>query len=345
MIFFDEILRGIDIMLHPGSATTKKMSIGDAFSFYYKLTLVPVIISIAIAAVFIIAFYSFVQSSYSFAGIGALGIILLPLASLWIINPIGIFVSAGLYQIFGKLFRQFRNDYTATLNAVVYGTVPTVLFYWAIIIPMLGSLIAAVMGIWGFIVLVIALSRQQKISTAAAFGISILVPIIIGVIVAVIIFVFAFAMFGALMHSGILASNSSLFGINSSGSTATSLPSGIIPSGSSATTPQNPSTTSANYSSCSSFTLSSSSYDTTVKGICTWSGGNLSVYVGGGNSGWEAVTIKGADNKKYLQQSSSAWQLKYYGVLNLPAQNYYITLTTGNGGGAYGNAAVQLSTS
>jgi len=189
------------------------------------------------------------------------------------------------------------------------------------------------------------MSRQQKISTAAAFGISILVPIIIGVIAAVIIFVFAFAMFGALIHSGILASSSSPFGISSSGSTAASLPSGIIPSGSSATTPQNPSATSANYSSCSGFTLSSSSYDNTVKGICTWSGGKLSVYVGGGNSGWEAVAIKGADNKTYLQQSSSVWQLKDYGVLNLPAQNYYITLTTGNGGGSYGNAVVQLSTS
>ncbi|MGC8586805.1 MAG: hypothetical protein ACP5K9_00755 [Candidatus Micrarchaeia archaeon] len=339
MIFVDDFLDGINLMLHPSAATSKKMDIGKAFSYYYKMTIVPLVISEVLAILFAVFMLSIIKSSLVFTsilgGFGALDFIALPLLILWILIPISIFISAGLYHIFGKLFRQFKNSYSATVTAVVYSVVPTVLFYWAIIIPVLGGIISFVMGIWGFIVLVIALSKQQKISTGAAFGIAILVPIIIGIIVVIIVALFAIGVFLPILMSHNFTSAQ----VPYSGAAGYNYNYTVAPQ------VQNPSVSSSNYSSCNGFTLSSNSWGSTIRGVCSWTGGKLYVYAGGGTSGWEAVKITGADNVTYLSQSSSTWHMSKYGAVYLPSQDYFITLATGQGGGAYGNAAVELKAS
>lgn len=209
MLFIDEIRKGIDIMLHPSKATKESKDIGGIFTYYYKLSFIPLILMIIVLLALLSIIRSIIGSTSLigsvFAGLGILGAILYPIAILWVLIPVGFLVSAGLLQIFGKLVRQFKADYIKTLNAVIYGSVPLILFYWIFMVPLLGGIVEFIMAIWGLIVLIIALSNQQKIGNGASFGILILTGVVVGIIVGVIAIAFSVALF----HSILPAINSS----------------------------------------------------------------------------------------------------------------------------------------
>jgi len=183
MIIVDELKEGINIMLHPKSATQKKRKIGEALAFYYKMSIIPLILYIILALVVLpnSAAGLSTLSAGLFSGMLAIFSILI----LLIIIPISLFVDAFLYHIFGKLFKVFSNPYSNTFTATVYGLVPTILFYWLIPIP-LGSLVLIIFEIWAFIVMIFALANQQKTSALKAFAVIIVTAIIIGIIAFII---------------------------------------------------------------------------------------------------------------------------------------------------------------
>jgi len=183
MIIVDELKEGFNIMLHPKSATQKKRKIGEALAFYYKMSIIPLILYIILALVVLpnSAAGLSTLSAGLFSGMLAIFSILI----LLIIIPISLFVDAFLYHIFGKLFKVFSNPYSNTFTATVYGLVPTILFYWLIPIP-LGSLVLIIFEIWAFIVMIFALANQQKTSALKAFAVIIVTAIIIGIIAFII---------------------------------------------------------------------------------------------------------------------------------------------------------------
>ena len=186
MIIVDELKEGFNIMLHPGNATQKERKLGEALAFYYKISIIPLILYIILA----LAIPSTSATGSSTLSILATGLssgmlAIFGILTLLIIIPISLFVTAFLYHIFGKLFKVFSNPYSNTFTATVYGMVPTILFYWLSPVP-LGSLVLIIFEIWAFIVMILALANQQKTSALKAFAVIIVTAIIIGIIAFII---------------------------------------------------------------------------------------------------------------------------------------------------------------
>jgi hypothetical protein len=118
-----------------------------------------------------------------------------------------------------------------------------------------------------------------------------------------------------------------------------------IPTTIPATIPQsNYTASSSNSTSCGSFSLSTPYLSTKVYGTCTWSGGQINVYAAGGDSGVVSYRISGGpSNATYLANTTNARCLSLVSTTYLPAQTYYLKMSTGAGGGACGNAELQLS--
>jgi len=202
MIIVDELKEGFNIMLHPGNATQKERKLGEALAFYYKISIIPLILYIILALVVPSTSATGLSalSTGLFSGMLAIGGILMFL----IIIPISLFVTAFLYHLFGKLFKVFSNPYSNTFTATVYGIVPTILFYWLSPVP-LGSLVLIIFEIWAFIVMILALANQQKTSALKAFAVMITPAIIISLIVV-----------GALFWLGTFSSSSTLSSLSTS---------------------------------------------------------------------------------------------------------------------------------
>jgi len=183
MIIVDELKEGFNIMLHPKSTTQKERKIGEALAFYYKISIIPLILYIILALV-VLPNAATGLSALS-AGLSSGMLAIFGILVLLIIIPIFLFVTAFLYHVFGKLFKVFSNPYSNTLTATVYGLVPTILFYWLSSVP-LGSLVLIIFEIWAFIVMIFALANQQKTSALKAFAVIIVTEIIIGIIAFII---------------------------------------------------------------------------------------------------------------------------------------------------------------
>ncbi len=93
-----------------------------------------------------------------------------------------------------------------------------------------------------------------------------------------------------------------------------------------------PGTTSIIYTqNCGTFTLFTGSYNATEVSDCNWRGGPLGIWVGGGNTGAEQITMVGADNITYLNQSSTYQCVTFWKNITIPAQTYKVTLMSGPG--------------
>ncbi len=192
-IGIDQIKQTLDIMMHPANATKKEYTIGQSITWYYKLAIVPLIISAIGALVLGSALGALFSMIPSLAGLG-LGGAIAGLAVVFVIlyfvilAPIGLFVDAAILHFFGKfVFRQFKSDYAHTFAGLVYGISPEILFFWLVFIPIIGWIIYAVVAIWALIVYIFALSNQQKTSKLSVIGVLVGTVIIIWVIEVIIL--------------------------------------------------------------------------------------------------------------------------------------------------------------
>ena len=215
MLGIDELKQAWNVMIHPGSIN-KTMDIGNVFAFYYKMAIIPTIAAVIIAAIFGIAVGSlgFSLVGRLLPGIGAATVIITSLIAagiallyMLVLIPLNILFNAAIYQLFAKkLFSIWGKPYKYTLTAVLYGTFPPIMFIWLAFIPIVGSFTAIIFAIWGFVVLIISMARQQKISGARAFG----GMLLSAVIVSIIAFVITLAVTLTFVSAGLLAPHSNL---------------------------------------------------------------------------------------------------------------------------------------
>ncbi|MGC8587361.1 MAG: hypothetical protein ACP5K9_03710 [Candidatus Micrarchaeia archaeon] len=178
---FDKVC---DIFFKPSSITGKKQSIGESLAFYYKASILPLLLFMAFSYIF---FYY--RPVYSY-GIPMMGIINVPFLAVlwaillvWVAIPISIFVNAFLYQLIGYYFlRLWNGSYEKTFAAVMFGEIPVVSLIWLMPIP-IANVIFFIAVLWGFGVLVIALSEQQKITRLRALGAVLLTGFAVALIV------------------------------------------------------------------------------------------------------------------------------------------------------------------
>jgi hypothetical protein len=205
----DDFRNGWNVVFSPGANTSKKMSIGDAFAFYYKFSVIPIILLIAMLYVLLsiaMAIFSQVPTighTLSLIGnLGVFGVIVFAVLWLWIAVPIAILIQAALYQLVGgALMGKFKGGYSGTVTACIYAAFPSVMIAWLGFIPVLGGLLSFLFGIYSIYILVTALANQHKTTKGTAFLVW-LVWVLIGVIIVVALVFFIVAMFGgAILHS------------------------------------------------------------------------------------------------------------------------------------------------
>ncbi len=169
----EDIKRGYRLLIYPGNETKQAFSLGKALAFYYELTAIPFVLFVILGyiagslgmATRLVPFYS----SLSFVGLLP-ALVLAAIFYFWIVEPIGLFINATIYQLVGKNFLKVWNgNYEKTFTAAVFGSLPTVLFYWLVTIPIVNALYIGIMSVWSLIVAVIALANQQKIRRIEAF--------------------------------------------------------------------------------------------------------------------------------------------------------------------------------
>lgn len=95
--------------------------------------------------------------------------------------------------------------------------------------------------------------------------------------------------------------------------------------------------------SCSDVRLVGEAYSTTYTELCDSTGGRFGLWVAAGDSGSEHVTIVGANNKTYINQTSKYYCMTFYQNFTAPPQQYRITYQTGPGGGICGNSAITIN--
>ncbi len=168
--------------------------VGDAIIFYYKATIIPAIITALLYALMGFAFASYIstmiQKFTGFLILPLLGSILgfiFGVVYLLILIPLGIIINSAIVHLFSKIiFRVFNKNFSRTVTAFTLSTFPLVFFIWVFPIPLLGSLISILIGIWEFIILIISMARQQEVSGLRAFG-GIILPEIILIVIFIII--------------------------------------------------------------------------------------------------------------------------------------------------------------
>lgn len=208
MMFVDELKVGIGAAMHPSKETRKQMSTKQAIAFYYKFSLIPVAIAIIIA----LAASALLGATSSLLGIYshmpthfALLSVLLPILILWVLVPVGFLINALFLQLIGRnLFNSFKGRYSNSITALVYGEMPAVGLFWTGFIPIIGTVILVIAGIWGFIVQIIALSNQQKTSRLVAFVIMIATSFLVGIIFYGIVLggLFSLGVFNSSLYNG-----------------------------------------------------------------------------------------------------------------------------------------------
>jgi hypothetical protein len=190
MLYTKDFAKAFEIALHPEKMNNKKMSFGEAISFYYKYSIIPFIATAFLFIVLNFAFSSAVNTLLSQYGFifplfsGSVLIIFSLAMAMFIIIPILLVLFSWIYQGLGRLLGKFnKSDLEGTITAAVYGIIPGIVFFWALfILPIINELIL----LWGIIIFFIAVSKIQKVYMIEAFYMLASLLILIAVIVLVL---------------------------------------------------------------------------------------------------------------------------------------------------------------
>lgn len=201
MMIVDDIKFAIGVSLAPGQKATTSLGVVGALKLYYKVMLLPMLLSILLQALLNGLFLL----PTSLGVRGTAGITFVSVAIVFaiyvIINPIILLLYAGVMHVIGRVLNLFQGGgYGVTFSANVYGALPGLLLSWIPLVSFLGAL-------WGIVVLILALSNLQKMSKLASFGVWLAATIIL-----VILLVVPAIILGAIFALGLLNPSTGLSG-------------------------------------------------------------------------------------------------------------------------------------
>lgn len=166
MIFVDEYKSVFNTLMHPGDATKKSFDIVGGIVYYWKATLIPVVIFLLeivfLSSIFVGLLGSVLGSAGSMLGFGggaAVGGVLAAIVfGYWLIGiPIALLIDAAILQLFGKfIFKWFKGTYANTFSGLIYGATVELSLIWA---TPIGWLVG---GIGAIITTLIGVANQNK---------------------------------------------------------------------------------------------------------------------------------------------------------------------------------------
>ncbi len=193
-MLIEEINEEIRIMFDPKAM--KRKTLRDALLYYYKISIVPVVIGIILGAIGI-AFFALLSAGIgsAFGSVaGSLGftapltvfliIAGICLLGIWVIEPLAIIISAALLQLIGgSLLGVFKGNYEDTLTSGIYSSSAGILLSWIMIIPVVGWIISGIISVWAIIINILGLAKLHKTGPWKVLGVMILTGIIVGFVV------------------------------------------------------------------------------------------------------------------------------------------------------------------
>ncbi|MDE1851896.1 MAG: YIP1 family protein [Candidatus Micrarchaeota archaeon] len=162
-----------NLVWDPEKNGKKTMDFGGAVKLYYTLAVLAFIAYVVVGSIAIWLGLSVHGATTTFPAATLLALVhaVSYVALFWkgvitffILLPLGIAVEALIYQLVGRVFlNAWKGTYEKTFTALVFSLFPLLLLYWLSVIPVFDALFIILAPIWSLIVLVIALSVQQKI--------------------------------------------------------------------------------------------------------------------------------------------------------------------------------------
>lgn len=187
----DQLMSGINSIMHPGAMTKQSWSIREALRFYYLFSIVPLVL----AAVLLMIFPNTTLSALVPASVSYLSVVGVMLFSWWVLTPIVLLLEALLVHLVGKnLLQKFSNDYSHTATAFFYSILPSLGLVWVGVLPtQFGFVLVFIAAVWGLVMQVYALSNQQNVGRGMALAVLLLGGIVIGLILTLLLLGVGFA--------------------------------------------------------------------------------------------------------------------------------------------------------
>ncbi|MDE1823210.1 MAG: YIP1 family protein [Candidatus Micrarchaeota archaeon] len=206
-----------NLVWDPEKGSKKSFDFGGAVKLYYTLAVFAFIAYVVVGS--IAAYFGIsVNQGTSFPASALLSLVraVSYVALFWkglvmffVILPLSIAIDAFIYQLVGKTFlNMWKGTYDKTFTALVFSLFPLLLLYWLSVIPVFDALFIILAPIWSLIVLVIALSVQQKIRRLDALAVVILksfLVLFVLVLVGLSLLSAVAYVLGSVAHNGILS--------------------------------------------------------------------------------------------------------------------------------------------
>ncbi|MEM0154912.1 MAG: hypothetical protein QW814_03720 [Methanothrix sp.] len=90
---------------------------------------------------------------------------------------------------------------------------------------------------------------------------------------------------------------------------------------------------SMDFASCANTSIYEPNIRSKTSVTCNWTGGNVTLYMGSGLSGYVHMQMIGSNNVTYLSESTTSWCPEFIKSVYLPPQKYTISMGDGKGGG------------
>ena len=187
---FDAFKDGIDAVLHPDKVARESKTVGEALLWYYKFSVIPLVLLLIVALGAGFALNSVALRLGLTSGLlgGSLlaAAVAAVLVYVWGLLPLGLLIYAVVLDWVGNALKTFKNNYSDTLVAVIYGTFAPLSVLWLSVLPVIGGLIQLVALIWSLYVVVVILANKNKSTRVEALVTVVAGGILTWIIVAIL---------------------------------------------------------------------------------------------------------------------------------------------------------------
>ena len=181
---------GLGVIAHPGKGTERKMDVKEALLAYYKFALVPIALTILASIVVMLTLPGALANAPTTYLVNNSVQLTIDLYKQYLISlivtplfiPLLLLIIAGMLHAVGRGFGFFKGGFASTFAAVVYAEFSSLLFWFAVALGALGSIVYLIALIYGIYVLVVGLSKQHGTSMTNAFVAGLVVFIVLAVI-------------------------------------------------------------------------------------------------------------------------------------------------------------------
>ncbi|MCL4382082.1 YIP1 family protein [Candidatus Marsarchaeota archaeon] len=172
---------GFKTLFSPGKESSRKIDLVSAMKMYYSVAAFGFVVAVLVSV--LVHYYGgglgiFHSSLYNLSSIlpgipylHAVLYIIMMAVLFFLLIPIGLFINAAIYHAVGKFFlKAWNGGYEKTFVAVVFGEMPALFLFWLMLLPFVKLFAVALICVWEFVILTIALASQHKVDRVKSFA-------------------------------------------------------------------------------------------------------------------------------------------------------------------------------